>query len=116
MRPKQWLKNGFLFVPLFFDRKLDNPKYLLATLFGFILLCFVSSTVYLINDLADIEADRAHPTKRNRPLPSGKLSKSVALAAAILFPLISITLAVLLSWKFALIVVFYLTSQILYSF
>jgi len=116
MRPKQWLKNGFIFVPLLFDRKLAIPHYLLATIEGFFLLCLCASTVYLINDLADIESDRAHPTKKNRPLPSGQLSRSVAIVAAILFPLIVIPLAFVLSWEFAVIVIIYLISQILYSF
>lgn len=116
MRPKQWLKNGFLFVPLLFDRKLDEPRYVIATLSGFILLCFISSTVYLINDLADIKADQAHPTKRNRPLASGKLSKAVAIAAAVLYPLVCIPLAFLLKPSFAMIVILYLISQMLYSF
>jgi 4-hydroxybenzoate polyprenyltransferase len=116
MRPKQWLKNGFLFVPLLFDRKFTDPHYVITTVVGFIILCFISSTVYLINDLADIKADRAHPTKRNRPLPSGQLSKPIALTAAILFPLVCIPLAWLINWRFALIVIIYLDSQILYSF
>jgi 4-hydroxybenzoate polyprenyltransferase len=116
MRPKQWLKNGFIFVPLLFDRKLDEPTFVIKTLIGFALLCLISSTVYLINDLADIKADQAHPTKRNRPLPSGKLSKPVAIAAAILFPAVCIPLAFGLNFNFMLIVIIYLISQILYSF
>lgn len=116
MRPKQWLKNGFIFVPLLFDRKLDEPRYVIATLVGFLLLCLISSTVYLINDLADIKADQAHPTKRNRPLPSGKLAKPVAVAAAVIFPLICIPLAIILNPNFAIVVVLYLVSQIMYSF
>jgi 4-hydroxybenzoate polyprenyltransferase len=116
MRPKQWTKNSFLFVPLLFDRKLDDLPYLWATLGGFALMCLASSTIYLINDLADIEADRAHPTKRNRPLPSGQLSKSVAIGAAILFTLIVIPLAYLLKPAFAVVVIVYLVSQIAYTF
>ncbi len=116
MRPKQWLKNGFIFVPLVFDRKLDEVTYLLATAAGFMLMCLVSSSIYLINDLADIEADRAHPTKRFRPLPSGQLSRSLARAAAVGLPLASIPLAYLLNPAFALIVAIYLASQMAYSF
>jgi 4-hydroxybenzoate polyprenyltransferase len=116
MRPKQWLKNGFLFVPLLFDRKLADANYLLASIAGFFLLCLASSTVYLINDIADLEADRSHPTKRKRPLPSGQLSKPVAVIAAVAFLLFTLPLSYALKPMFALIVVIYLVSQFLYSF
>ena len=82
MRPKQWAKNAFLFVAITFDRQLTHLPALTRTLAGFILFCLLSSVVYILNDLADIEADRQHPKKRNRPLPSGKLPVPVALAAA----------------------------------
>jgi 4-hydroxybenzoate polyprenyltransferase len=116
MRPKQWVKNGFIFVPLVFDRKLFDVPYVLATLAGFGLLCLVTSTIYLINDLVDIEADRAHPTKRNRPLPSGKLSKGLATGTAIALPVVALPLAYLLEPAFAAILTVYLISQIAYSF
>jgi 4-hydroxybenzoate polyprenyltransferase len=116
MRPKQWVKNGFIFVPLVFDRKLFDVPYVLATLAGFGLLCLVTSTIYLINDLVDIDADRAHPTKRNRPLPSGKLSKGLATGTAIALPVVALPLAYLLKPAFAAILTVYLISQIAYSF
>lgn len=116
MRPKQWIKNGFAFVALIFDRKLNNIEYLLATLAGFALLCLASSAVYLLNDLVDIEADRAHPVKRNRPLASGKLSKKLAIGAFALLLLITLPLAYLLSPAFAAILVVYLAIQLAYSY
>lgn len=116
MRLKQWLKNGFIFVPLLFDVKLDQLSPLLNTVAGFFLFSLVSSTVYLINDLADIEADRAHPTKQLRALPSGRLSREVAIAAAVIIPLISLPLAYLLDPVFAAITAGYLLLQIAYSF
>jgi 4-hydroxybenzoate polyprenyltransferase len=116
MRPRQWTKNVFIFVALIFDRKLDDWPYLLATLAGFGLLCITSSAVYLINDLVDIEADRAHPLKSKRPLPSGQLSKPVAIAAAIVLPLAAIPLGYLLEPGFAAILAGYLVLQIAYSF
>src|SRR5690606_21056393 len=76
MRLKQWIKNGFIFVPLVFDGKVIQPRPLLATLAGFALSCMITSAVYLINDLVDLEADRAHPTKRYRPLPSGQIGRA----------------------------------------
>jgi 4-hydroxybenzoate polyprenyltransferase len=116
LRPRQWVKNGFIFIALIFDRKLLDFSYLLPTLAGFGLLCMASSAVYVINDLVDIEADRAHPDKRNRPLPSGQLSRGIAIAAAVILPLISLLLAFLLRPAFALVLLGYLVLQIAYSF
>ncbi len=115
LRPKQWTKNGFIFVPLLFDVKLFRVDPLSRTLVGFVVLCLISGTVYLINDLIDIEKDRQHPTKRNRPLPSGQLSKSVALAVAFLIPAIALPLSFFLDVTFGLIVTGYLVLQIAYS-
>ena len=115
LRPKQWTKNGFVFVPLVFDVKVFQLEPLLRTLAGFVLLCLISGTVYLINDLVDIERDRQHPTKRNRPLASGQLPKSVAIAAAIALPVIVLPLSFLLDVQFGLILSGYLGLQILYS-
>lgn len=116
MRPKQWLKNGFVFVPLFFDRKLLDIPHFIDTLLGFALFCLISSAVYIMNDLTDIDADKAHPKKRNRPLPSGQLSKNVATVTAVFIPVISLPLAYLLSPVFAAIITGYFILQILYSF
>ena len=115
LRPKQWTKNGFVFVPLVFDVKVFQLEPLLRTLAGFVLLCLISGTVYLINDLVDIERDRQHPTKRNRPLASGQLPKSVAIAAAVALPVIVLPLSFLLDVQFGLILSGYLALQILYS-
>jgi 4-hydroxybenzoate polyprenyltransferase len=115
LRPKQWTKNGFVFVPLVFDVKVFQLEPLLRTLAGFVLLCLISGTVYLINDLVDIERDRQHPTKRSRPLASGQLPKSVAIAAAIVLPVIVLPLSFLLDVRFGLILSGYLGLQILYS-
>ncbi len=115
LRPKQWTKNGFVFVPLVFDVKVFQLEPLLRTLAGFVLLCLISGTVYLINDLVDIERDRQHPTKRSRPLASGQLPKSVAIAAAIVLPVIVLPLSFLLDVQFGLILSGYLGLQILYS-
>jgi 4-hydroxybenzoate polyprenyltransferase len=116
LRPAQWTKNLFIFVPLVFDEKLFQIEPLSRTLVGFVLLCLTSGTVYLINDLVDIEKDRQHPTKRYRPLPSGQLSKSVAIVAAILIPVVVLPLGFLLDLAFGLILAGYLILQIAYSF
>ena len=116
MRPKQWPKNVFIFTALVFDEKLFTPSPLLKTIATFILFCLTSSAVYLINDLADIEKDRQHPTKRLRPLPSGQLKPSVAIAAAVLIPLVPLPLAFRLAPPLGLITLVYLLMMIAYSF
>lgn len=116
MRPKQWVKNVFVFAPLVFDVKLTDMRYLAQTIAGFVLLCLVSGTVYIINDLADIEKDRQHPKKRNRPLPSGRLNTKAAIAAAIFIPLVAVPLGFALNLTFGIILTTYLLMQIAYSF
>ena len=116
MRPKQWPKNVFIFTALVFDEKLFTPAPLLKTIAAFVLFCLTSSTVYLINDLADIEKDRQHPTKRLRPLPSGQLKPSVAIAAAVLIPLVALPLCFLIDPQLGLIAMVYLLMMIVYSF
>jgi 4-hydroxybenzoate polyprenyltransferase len=116
MRPKQWMKNLVIFAALVFDLQIRNTPAVLRTLAGFALLCALSSTVYLFNDLADIDRDRLHPKKRLRPLPSGRLKPGVALAAAIVLPLAALPVSLALSWKFGVIALLYLTSNVFYSF
>lgn len=115
MRPHQWLKNALLFAPLVFDRKLDHVPALLNTLAGFVLFCLLASIVYIINDLADLEADRMHPEKRNRPLASGKLSARTAGMAAGVIVVVVFPLAYVLSPGFALILATYLGLNLAYS-
>ncbi len=116
MRPRQWPKNGFVFVALFFDEKLLDPVYLGRTIAAFILLCLMSSAVYLMNDLGDMESDRQHPTKRLRPLPAGQLSPPIAALAAVILAVGSLIAGYFLSPVFALILLTYLLSQIAYTF
>jgi 4-hydroxybenzoate polyprenyltransferase len=115
MRPKQWTKNAFVFAALVFDHKLFELDLLWRTVAGFALLCLLSSTVYIINDLADIEKDRQHPKKRLRPLPSGELSKGVAQAAALGFPLAALPLSFWLSPAFGALAILYILSNLIYS-
>ncbi len=116
MRPRQWPKNAFVFVALLFDRKFFDPASVLPVVLAFVLLCLMSGAVYLMNDLADIESDRQHPTKRNRPLPSGRLNPRVAGAAAVLLAVFSLVAGYLLKWELAAILLLYLVTQIAYTF
>lgn len=115
MRPRQWTKNGFVFFALIFDKQLFQLEAFLRTLGGFALFCLVSSVVYLINDIADLEADRKHPEKKKRPLPSGKLPVRVAWAAAIGLTALTLPLGWLLSPVFAGMLAAYLVLNLAYS-
>lgn len=115
MRLRQWTKNGFVFFALVFDKQLFLPGPFLRTLEGFFLFCLISSAVYLLNDIFDVEADRKHPEKKHRPLASGKLSISVAWGAAIALVLIALPLGYLLSPILSLLLATYLIVNLLYS-
>jgi 4-hydroxybenzoate polyprenyltransferase and related prenyltransferases len=115
MRPRQWIKNGFIFFALIFDRQLFMAEPFLRTVVGFFLFCLVSSAVYLFNDIADVEADRNHPEKKNRPIASGKLPVRVAWMSALLLAFIAIPFGYWLSPYFALILAAYLVINLLYS-
>jgi 4-hydroxybenzoate polyprenyltransferase len=116
MRPRQWSKNAFVFVALFFDRKFLDPASLIATLIAFSLLCMMSSAVYLMNDMADIESDRQHPVKKSRPLASGQLDPLVAGIAAALLAVSSLIIGFFFSFELGIILLLYLLSQIAYTF
>ncbi|MBP9676455.1 MAG: decaprenyl-phosphate phosphoribosyltransferase [Anaerolineaceae bacterium] len=115
MRPRQWTKNAFIFAALIFDRKLLDFSALKQTLLAFLLFCLLASSVYLINDIMDREADRAHPAKKNRPIASGKLPVSIALGAGIILLVISLTGGFFLSRGFFLISLVYFAINMLYS-
>lgn len=79
MRLHQWVKNFFIFLPLFFSFKMDPIPLLIADLWAFVGFCLIASSIYIINDWNDIATDRLHPEKRNRPLASGAINKKEAL-------------------------------------
>ena len=115
MRPRQWVKNGLLFVPLIFDEQLTNWPALGRVAAGFILFCLLSSVIYIINDLVDVNADRIHPQKRERPIPSGALKISIARAASVVIALLVFIPSAFLSRTFALLCLAYLVLNFIYS-
>ncbi len=115
MRPRQWTKNVFIFAALVFDKQLFVVDSFLRTLAGFALFCLISSCVYIFNDLADVEADRQHPEKKNRPIASGKLPVSVAWGAGIVFVAIALGLSYWLAPAFCLVVAAYFVLNLAYS-
>ncbi len=116
MRPKQWTKNVFVWAALIFDGKLFEAAPFGRTLLAFVLFCLVSSLVYTVNDLADIEKDRQHPEKRNRPLASGALQPRVAIIGSIVLLLLSAPGALWLGPELAGILYGYLLLMVAYSF
>lgn len=116
MRPHQWVKNLLLFAGLLFSPSLVPLHSLLISLTAFFLFCLLSSAVYVGNDLFDIQADRAHPEKRFRPLASGKLRLPIALIGWFGLTFFSLFLAFLLHPHFGLVAFLYILLNILYSY
>ena len=116
LRPRQWIKNGFLFMALLFDQKLFNWPLLTRAFFAFILFCMISSVVYIVNDLADLEKDKLHPKKRRRALPSGQLKPWFAVVSAVGILAVCLPLSFWLDFYFGLIVLFYFLLNVSYSF
>lgn len=117
MRPKQWIKNFFVFAAIIFSGNFLDAKLVAANVLTFALFCLTSSSIYIINDIVDIEKDRAHPTKKFRPLPSGKTSVSAAIiCCAVLVGSVAIISYTWLDIRIAGIYLFYFLMNILYSF
>jgi 4-hydroxybenzoate polyprenyltransferase len=115
VRPKQWIKNGFVFAPLIFARELFETTPLLLTVRAFAAFCLTASAVYIINDLADLEADRAHPEKRSRPLAAGTLSTRHAVLILLLLIGGSIALTAGMDPRFIILLSLYFVINIAYS-
>jgi len=115
MRPHQYIKNLFIFLPLFFAMKITDIELFGNTFFAFIAFSLTSSAVYILNDYYDRELDQLHPTKCNRPLASGRVSKNEAsMMIAILFT-VGMTMMYILSFQALLILMSYVLINILYS-
>jgi 4-hydroxybenzoate polyprenyltransferase len=114
-RPKQWIKNGFVFAALIFASKLTHVDLVLRTLAAFALFCLLSSAIYLLNDASDAEADRLHPLKANRPIAAGRVSASLAVSCATISILVGLALSVPLGYQFALIAAGYVALMIAYN-
>lgn len=109
LRPRQWTKNLILLAGVIFAQKLDEPACVLLAVAALVVFCFASGTVYIVNDIADIEQDRLHPDKRNRPIAAGTLPLPVARRAAISLALICVVAAILIGVPFLVgVVTFFL--------
>ncbi len=112
IRVKHWIKNLLIFIPLVCSRHLNIDNILLC-IEGFFSYCFASSFIYIINDIKDIEKDRLHPRKKDRPLPSGKIKKSTAIFIAILMLILSITINTLINNNFLNTSLYFLLGYII---
>lgn len=115
MRPKQWTKNFAVFAGLVFDRQLTRLDSFERTFACFALFCLISSSVYIINDVMDVEADRNHPEKKNRPIAAGNLPVKTAILFAVLFLAIALPLTYTLSPNFTILSVVYVVMNLAYS-
>lgn len=123
LRVEQWVKNLFVFAPLFFSGNVFNTDLFLKSVFAFIVFSVAASFIYIINDYSDIEQDKKHPQKRKRPLASGAISKK---NATVLLTGLFLTEAILIYsgslifkeniWKFCAIIGFYVLMNIAYTF
>lgn len=114
-RPKQWLKNLFVFAPILFAGQMMNFDLVIKSLLAFIAFSLTSSIVYIINDIVDRDADRIHKKKRYRPLASGEVNVKEALIFAFIFAVIVILILLKLNIIFAIVVGVYVTMNLFYS-
>ncbi|MBU0692764.1 decaprenyl-phosphate phosphoribosyltransferase [bacterium] len=118
IRPAQWSKNLILFTAVLFSPArvvAANPAVLLRATQGFLVFCLLSGSVYALNDLLDLDADRNHPKKKNRPIPSGKVTPSGAAMISLALGIVGIAWAFLLDFYFGWIAVAYLAANLSYS-
>lgn len=115
LRPKQWIKNLFILAALLFSKNIGKPAYILAALYAFLCFCITASSVYIFNDILDIEKDRSHPRKSKRPLPEGVISKGEAQILLTFMLPAAVAFSFMLNYSFGLIVALYLLNNLLYT-
>jgi 4-hydroxybenzoate polyprenyltransferase len=115
-RPKQWTKNLFVFGALFFSQEMFQSERVIAALLTFVAFCLISSSVYVLNDIVDVEKDRQHPKKRNRPIAAGTVKVPAAIVYGVLLLIVALTLAWFIEFRVFGILLVYFVMNILYSF
>ncbi len=115
IRPAQWLKNGIVLAPLIFAGEMTHTGKLLTALEATALFCLFASAVYIFNDIIDCEKDKLHPLKKERPLASGKMSKSTAVVLMILFLAGGLVMAWFVNLTFFVISVVFIVLNLLYT-
>lgn len=115
IRPKQWIKNFFVFAPLLFSRHIFHLEYVIPGIAAFIIFSLASSAVYIINDIMDVESDRAHPKKKYRPIASGEVSVKQAMIFLVILIIIIIGCLFFQRTIFAFVIILYFITNLLYS-
>lgn len=115
LRPRQWVKNGFVLAPLLFSGRATDADAVLHALGAFVCFCLVASGIYCWNDVADRSADQAHPTKRNRPIAAGHVSKTAGIVLGTSLVLGALLLGELIAPRLALVLASYAVLNIIYS-
>ncbi|HRI85531.1 MAG TPA: decaprenyl-phosphate phosphoribosyltransferase [Ignavibacteria bacterium] len=116
IRPKQWIKNLFVFAPILFAGKLMDIPMLLTSIVAFLAFCGISSSVYVLNDIVDVESDRVHKKKRYRPIAAGEVSVNQAKILFFVLLLITVLLSLQLPLLFIFAISLYLINNLLYTF
>ena len=116
LRTKQWIKNLFIFAPIVFAKKVFDGASLVKVIVAALLFCFLTSCIYILNDIEDITKDATHPVKKLRPIASGEISKKKALViVSVLFP-VSIMSGLYLDKGFGIVMILYFLNNYLYSY
>ena len=115
IRPHQYIKNMLVFFPLFFAKRITDVTLLQSAAMAFIAFCFAASTIYIFNDIRDVEKDKVHPKKKHRPIASGKISIKTAVITDIVFLVIALAFAFFTGLRMGCIIVIYLLINLFYS-
>ncbi len=115
IRPKQWIKNFFVFAPLLFSKHIFHFDYVIPSIAAFFIFSLASSAVYIINDILDVESDRAHPKKKYRPIASGEISVKQAMVFLVIIMALIICGLIFQRTIFAVVIILYLITNLIYS-
>lgn len=116
LRIKHWVKNFFVFAPFLVGTRFGFNEYLVKSLEGVFIFCLISSSIYVLNDIIDIDQDRNHPDKRFRPIASGEITIKTAILVSAVLLVIPLTVGYFLNFYFFLILIGYAFNNLLYSF
>jgi decaprenyl-phosphate phosphoribosyltransferase len=115
-RPRQWLKNVLVFAAPFTAAEVGHLPVLRAALIAFVAFCLAASAIYLVNDAKDVEADRAHPTKRNRPIAAGIVPVPLAIGTGVVLLLAALGVSLVQNYQLLIVVAVYEAVQLGYCF
>ena len=115
LRPKQYIKNIFIFTPLFFSLTFNDPEKILFSFYAFLVFCTAASGIYILNDIFDLKEDKLHPEKKYRPLASGQITQKTAYSLMSFLLILSVTLSFFINIDLFVILLIYIFNNVLYS-